>query len=147
MVQDPNFLKKLEEYMNKVKAEATYFFEADGNRVAAFIVDMQSADQIPVLTEPLFNAMGAHVELHPVMWVDDVMVHARVFHTIAVIVIINLLYCWWQDKSSVYFYTMTKLFAYCSSRLHFLNISYSTRIFDKVLFERSISLMTLARNK
>jgi hypothetical protein len=71
MVQDPNFLKKLEEYMNKVKAEATYFFEADGNRVAAFIVDMHSADQIPVLTEPLFNAMGAHVELHPVMSLDD----------------------------------------------------------------------------
>jgi hypothetical protein len=71
MVQDPNFLKKLEEYMNKVKAEATYFFEADGNRVAAFIVDMHSVDQIPVLTEPLFNGMGAHVELHPVMSLDD----------------------------------------------------------------------------
>jgi hypothetical protein len=71
MVQDPNFLKKLEEYMNKVKAEAAYFFEADGNRVAAFIVDMQSADQITILTEPLFNGMGAYVELHPVMGLDD----------------------------------------------------------------------------
>ena len=28
MVQDPNFLRKLEIYINKVKAEATYFFEA-----------------------------------------------------------------------------------------------------------------------
>jgi hypothetical protein len=26
---------------NKVKAEATYFFEADGNRVASFIVDIE----------------------------------------------------------------------------------------------------------
>ena len=33
MVQDPNFLKKIEEYINKIKAEATYFFESDGNRV------------------------------------------------------------------------------------------------------------------
>jgi hypothetical protein len=41
MVHDPNFLKKLEEYTNKVKAEAAYFFEAGGNRVAAFIVDIQ----------------------------------------------------------------------------------------------------------
>jgi hypothetical protein len=32
MVQDPNLLRKLEEYINKVKAEAAYFFEADGNR-------------------------------------------------------------------------------------------------------------------
>jgi hypothetical protein len=71
MVQDPNFLRKLEKYTNKVKAEATYFFETDGNRVAAFIVDIQSADQIPILTEPLFSGMGAHVEFHPVMSLDD----------------------------------------------------------------------------
>ena len=71
MVQGPNFLRKLEDYINKVKAEATYFFEADGNRVAAFIVDIQSADQIPVLAEPLFSGMGASVEFHPVMSLDD----------------------------------------------------------------------------
>ena len=67
MVQDPNLLRKLEKYINKVKAEATYFFEADGNRVASFIVDIENADQIPVLVEPLFSGMGAHVEFHPVM--------------------------------------------------------------------------------
>ena len=71
MVQDPNFLRKLEEYINKVKAEAAYFFEANGNRIASFIVDAQSADQIPVLAEPLFIKMGAHVEFHPVMSLDD----------------------------------------------------------------------------
>jgi hypothetical protein len=71
MVQDPNLLRKLERYINKVKAEATYFFEADGNRVVAFIVDIQSADQIPVLVEPLYSGMGAHVELHPIMSLDD----------------------------------------------------------------------------
>jgi hypothetical protein len=71
MVQDPKFLEKIEKYINKVKAEAAYFFEADGNRVASFIVDIESADQIPVLSEPLFSGMGAHVELHPVMSLDD----------------------------------------------------------------------------
>jgi len=71
MVQDPKFLEKIEKYINKVKAEATYFFEADGNRVASFIVDIENADQIPVLSEPLFSGMGAHVELHPVMSLDD----------------------------------------------------------------------------
>jgi hypothetical protein len=71
MVQDPNFLKKVEDYTNKIKAETSYFFEADGNRVASFIVDIESADRIPVLTEPLFSGMGAHVELHPVMSLDD----------------------------------------------------------------------------
>jgi hypothetical protein len=71
MVQDPNFLRKLEEYINKVNAEAAYFFEVNGNRIASFIVDIQSADQIPVLGEPLFIKMGAHVEFHPVMSLDD----------------------------------------------------------------------------
>ena len=71
MVQDPNLLRKLEKYINKVKAEATYFFEADGNRVASFIVDIENTEQIPVLVEPLFNGMGAHVELHPVMSFED----------------------------------------------------------------------------
>ena len=71
MVQDPNLLEKLEKYINKVKAEATYFFEANGNRVASFIVEIESADQIPVLAEPLFSGMGANVEFHPVMSYDD----------------------------------------------------------------------------
>jgi hypothetical protein len=71
MVQDPNFLNKIERYINKVKAEATYFFEAGGNRIATFIVDIQSADQIPILAEPLLGGMSAHVEFHPVMSLDD----------------------------------------------------------------------------
>ena len=71
MVQDPNFLRKLEEYINKVNAEAAYFFEANGSRIASFIVDVQSADQIPILGEPLFIKMGAHVEFHPVMSLED----------------------------------------------------------------------------
>ena len=71
MVKDPNFLKNLEDYMNKAKPEAAYFFEADGNRVMAFIVEMQSVDEIPALAEPLFQGMGANVEFHPVMSFDD----------------------------------------------------------------------------
>jgi len=71
MLQDPNLLDKLQTYINKVKAEATYFFEEEGNRVAAFIVDISRASEIPSLIEPLFSGMGALVELHPVMSIDD----------------------------------------------------------------------------
>jgi hypothetical protein len=70
MVKDPNFLRDLEEYMNKIKPEASYFFEADGKRVMVFVVDMQSNDQIPMFAEPLFQ-WGAEVEFHPVMSLDD----------------------------------------------------------------------------
>ena len=53
MVQDPKLLEKLEKYINNVKAETTYFFEASGNRVASFIVHIESASQIPVCLKPL----------------------------------------------------------------------------------------------
>src|SRR5712692_4632984 len=71
MIRDPNFLKNLEDYINKVKPEASYFFESDGDRVAAFVVDMQSTDQIHTFAEPLFQWMGAKVEFHPVMNFDE----------------------------------------------------------------------------
>jgi len=71
MVQDPDFLKKLEEYMNKVKPEAAYFLPQTGERSAAFIVNIESNDQIPSFVEPLFQWMGANVEVIPVMNVDD----------------------------------------------------------------------------
>jgi hypothetical protein len=71
MVKDPKFIQNLEEYMNKVKPEASYFFEADGNRVCAFVVNMDSVDMIPIIAEPLFQEMSANVEFHPVMSFDD----------------------------------------------------------------------------
>jgi hypothetical protein len=71
MVQDPNFMKKLEEYMNKVKPEAAYFLPIDSHRTAVFIVNMQSNDQIIALGEPLFQWMGANVDVIPVMNFDD----------------------------------------------------------------------------
>jgi hypothetical protein len=42
MIQDPNFLTKLEEYMNKVKPEAAYFMPVEGQRAGAFIVNAES---------------------------------------------------------------------------------------------------------
>jgi hypothetical protein len=71
MVKDPKFIQNLEEYMNKVKPEASYFFEADGNRIMAFVVNIDSVDTIPSIAEPLFQELGANVEFHPVMSFDD----------------------------------------------------------------------------
>ena len=71
MVQDPNFLEKLEEYMDKVKPEASYFLPGDGHRAATFIVNLQSNDQVPATIEPLFQWMGANVEVIPVMNFED----------------------------------------------------------------------------
>jgi hypothetical protein len=70
-VKNPKFLQDIEDFIKKVNAEAAYFFEAGGDRTMAFIVNMESADMIPNIAEPLFQNMGAKVEFHPVMLLDD----------------------------------------------------------------------------
>jgi hypothetical protein len=71
MIQDPDFLKKLEEYINKVKPEATYFMPIEGQRAGAFIVNAESNEQLPAIVEPLFQWWGANVDVIPVMNFDE----------------------------------------------------------------------------
>lgn len=71
MVKNPNFLQELEAYINKVKAEAAYFFEAGGERTFVFVVNFESADIIPSIAEPLFQDIGARLEFHPIMLFED----------------------------------------------------------------------------
>jgi hypothetical protein len=71
MLKDPKFLQKIEDYIRKTKAEGAYFFESGGERTMTFIIEIQSADQIPSVAEPLFQDFGANVEFHPVMLLDD----------------------------------------------------------------------------
>lgn len=71
MIKDPNFLKNLEEHLTAIKAEASYFYESGGLRTFAFVVDMQSADMLPSIAEPLFQRYNARVECHPAMILAD----------------------------------------------------------------------------
>jgi len=70
MMQNPNGMQQIEAYIQSVKAEAAYFFEAGGDRTMVFVVNMDRADQMAVFAEPLFM-MGAKVEFHPVMLLED----------------------------------------------------------------------------
>ena len=70
-VPDPNFLKNLEEYINKVKPEAAYFMPIERHRAATFIVNIESNEQVPAIVEPLFQWMGANVDVIPVMNFDE----------------------------------------------------------------------------
>jgi len=71
MIKNPKFMQNLEDYIKKVNAEASYFFEAGGDRTFAFIVNLESSDMIPSVAEPLFQDFGAKVEFHPVMVLED----------------------------------------------------------------------------
>jgi hypothetical protein len=57
--------------MNKVKPEAAYFMPIDGHRAGAFIVNIEDNSQVPAIVEPLFQWMGANVDVIPVMNFDE----------------------------------------------------------------------------
>jgi hypothetical protein len=57
--------------MEDLQPEGAYFVDVDGARGAHIVVDMQEASQIPPLVEPLMLALGAEIEVHPVMILED----------------------------------------------------------------------------
>jgi hypothetical protein len=71
MVKDLNFLKNLEEYLQKFNCEAAYFTEVNGSRTMVLILDLPSTEMIPAIVEPLFQGFDANVEIHPAMNLDD----------------------------------------------------------------------------
>ena len=57
--------------MEDLKPEAAYFVDIEGARGADIIVNMDDASQIPAFVEPLFLALGATVQVHPVFTPED----------------------------------------------------------------------------
>jgi hypothetical protein len=72
-VKDGSINQTVQAILDELKPEAAYFRVIDGARGGYLVVTMDDASQIPALVEPLFLGIGATVELHPVMTVDDLM--------------------------------------------------------------------------
>lgn len=70
-IQDRTLPTTLEELLDRVRPEASYFFADHGKRSAFIVFDLEDPSQIPVLSEPLFSRLGAEVEYTPVMNGDD----------------------------------------------------------------------------
>ena len=58
--------------VKKLNPQAAYFGEDDGERTAYIVIDLPSADMIPVVAEPLFINFGAKVEIKPIMDIEEV---------------------------------------------------------------------------
>jgi hypothetical protein len=61
----------IQSILDDLKPEAAYFLASNGKRTALLVVNIQDASQIPALAEPWFLALGASVEIVPVMTPDD----------------------------------------------------------------------------
>jgi hypothetical protein len=69
--KDGSVPKILEATMAKLKPEAAYFAPHNGKRCAMLFFDMKDPSDIPSICEPLFSALNAEIELHPVMNAED----------------------------------------------------------------------------
>ena len=65
-------LQRTIEAMTKaLKPEAAYFYPEDGKRTGLMVFDMQGSSQMPGTLEPLFQNLGASIQLTPVMNGED----------------------------------------------------------------------------
>jgi hypothetical protein len=63
--------KTIESILGELKPEATYFTDDNGKRTGFIFFDLKDTSQIPAVAEPWFLAFNAHIELHPVMNLED----------------------------------------------------------------------------
>ena len=71
MVKRPDFPEMMRGILAELKPEAAYYLAIDGRRTAMFIVNIDNSSQVPSVAEPFWLAMGADVEIVPVMNQED----------------------------------------------------------------------------
>ena len=65
-VMDGSLPDTLQSVLEDLKPEAAYFADIEGARGGYLVVNMDDASQIPAIAEPLFLAIDATVQIHPV---------------------------------------------------------------------------------
>lgn len=71
LVSEGSLGKTMQAILSELKPEAAYFVAEDGCRAGYLFVNLEEASQIPSIAEPWFLALGASIELQPVMVLDD----------------------------------------------------------------------------
>lgn len=63
--------KLMQSMTDELKPEATYFSASEGERACTMVFDMKDSAQLPTIAEPLFEELGAKIEIQPVMTIED----------------------------------------------------------------------------
>lgn len=67
MIRKPDFPDLMKGLLAELKPEAAYYLAMDGRRTCMFIINADNSSQIPGIAEPFWLAMGADVEIVPVL--------------------------------------------------------------------------------
>ena len=63
--------RTIQSTMEALKPEAAYFYPEDGKRTALMVFEMSGSWQLPAMVEPLFQNLGAAIQVTPVMNGED----------------------------------------------------------------------------
>jgi hypothetical protein len=61
----------LDHVIDTLKPEAAYFYLDGGRRSAMFIYEAETAEQMAVINEPIFQTLNASIEQQPVLTAAD----------------------------------------------------------------------------
>ncbi len=70
-IKDGSLGAAIQRAAERWKPEAMYFTTFDGERTAFMVFNLPDASDIPPFAEPLFQDLGANVQLAPAMNGDD----------------------------------------------------------------------------
>jgi hypothetical protein len=71
-LKDGRFTLTLQSIMDELQPEAAYFGPIEGARGGYLVVQVDDAPDFCAYAEPLFLALGATVQVHPVFTLDEV---------------------------------------------------------------------------
>jgi len=71
VIRDGSISQVIGRLIEQLHPEAAYFASEDGQRACFMVFDMTDPAQLPVISEPLFQAAGARVTISPCMDLED----------------------------------------------------------------------------
>jgi hypothetical protein len=70
-IKDGAMAKLIQQTVELVRPEATFFYPEAGQRTALVVFDMKDSSQLPQIAEPFYWQLNAKVEFSPVMNLED----------------------------------------------------------------------------
>jgi len=70
-ITDGTLPKLMQQLMERLQPEASYFTADGGTRAAFLFFDLADPSDLPVITEPAFMGLNAKIGFSPVMNLDD----------------------------------------------------------------------------
>jgi hypothetical protein len=71
-IRNGSFADVMGKAMSSIQPEAVYCVSDHGQRTAFVVFDLTEPQQIPVVAEPLFQGLGASIDITPCMTMEDV---------------------------------------------------------------------------